>query len=84
MKKVCVPDVGSGMALAALREIAVLKELHSDCFIRLIDGAHFIDSLCTVLSISSMSLVPVFPILSTGSKHFSETLAGSGSLPPCR
>ena len=40
LKKICFPDVGSGIALAALREIAVLKELRSDCLIRLIDGAY--------------------------------------------
>ena len=38
LKKVCVSDVGSGMSMAGLREIAVLKELRSDCFVRLIDG----------------------------------------------
>ena len=38
LKKVCVADKDSGVAIAALREISVLRELDAPCFIRLLDG----------------------------------------------
>ena len=38
LKKVCVADKDSGVAIAALREISVLRELNAPCFIRLLDG----------------------------------------------
>ena len=74
LKKVSVSDPTCGVSLAAIREIAVMRELNSPCFVRLLDGGsmkccHSVCILPTSIlccshdscSLSSALLSAVFP-----------------------